>query len=315
MSRARALWMRIETIHAVTYFADESIAAAADAGLRGFWMGYFGFRAAPMGAVSAGVVEAAFANFAPSMVRRAVPDAWSFASPDDLVRVRAQAAADALRRVAPEVDDVAAAVSGRLAQVAARADPIGRPLFAANREVVDPADPVGRLWQLCTTLREHRGDGHVAAVAGAGLDGCEVHRLVAAERAIPDPVFLRSRGWTDDEWSAAGRRLVDRGLLEPDDEAGHGPDRPTGVDGTGHSRWRLTAAGARLRADVEARTDRLAIEPFHDALGPHGIGSLLDASTHLAETIARSGVLPFPNPMALPSVADPVDADGSRSTG
>ena len=59
---ARELWQRIETLHAVTYFAPESISAAKSAGLRGFWMGYFGFRAAPLGTVGAGVVESAFAQ-------------------------------------------------------------------------------------------------------------------------------------------------------------------------------------------------------------------------------------------------------------
>ncbi len=101
---ARQLWQRIETLHAVTYFAPESQAAAKDAGLRGFWMGYFGFRAAPLGAVTAGVVEATFANFEPGMVGRAIPDAWSFASPADLVTVRAEAAALALRRLSPTID-------------------------------------------------------------------------------------------------------------------------------------------------------------------------------------------------------------------
>jgi hypothetical protein len=34
---ARQLWRRLETIHAVTYFAPESLAAAQDLGVRGFW--------------------------------------------------------------------------------------------------------------------------------------------------------------------------------------------------------------------------------------------------------------------------------------
>jgi cyanate permease len=74
---AREFWKRIESIHAVTYFAPESTEAARAAGLRGFWMGYFGFRAAPLGPVSAGVVEAAFANFETAMIQRSIPDAWA----------------------------------------------------------------------------------------------------------------------------------------------------------------------------------------------------------------------------------------------
>ena len=49
-----------------------------------------------------------------------------------------------------------------LRDVVGNASPFGRPLFAANRDVDAPPDPVAALWQAATTLREHRGDGHVA---------------------------------------------------------------------------------------------------------------------------------------------------------
>jgi hypothetical protein len=55
------------------------------------------------------------------------------------------------------------------------------PLFSANRSLALPDDPVERLWQLCTSLREHRGDGHVAALTAKGLDGLEAHVLIALE--------------------------------------------------------------------------------------------------------------------------------------
>ena len=84
-SDVRALWVRAETIHAVTYFADESRAAANSCGMKGFWMGYFGFRAAPLGAVGADVIVEDFFSFAPRKVERAIPDAWSFATPESLV--------------------------------------------------------------------------------------------------------------------------------------------------------------------------------------------------------------------------------------
>jgi hypothetical protein len=48
---ARALWHAIEPLHAVTYFAPECVEANRTLGLRGFWMGYFGARAAPLGEV------------------------------------------------------------------------------------------------------------------------------------------------------------------------------------------------------------------------------------------------------------------------
>src|SRR4051812_30119758 len=104
MDFARALWLRIETIHAVTYFDPLATEATTAAGLTGFWMGYFGSRAAPMGAVGAGVVEATFFNFAPGFVRRWVPEVWERCAPATLVATRSDAAAQALRAIAPDVD-------------------------------------------------------------------------------------------------------------------------------------------------------------------------------------------------------------------
>jgi hypothetical protein len=57
---ARRLWQVAEPYHALTYFAPEAHRAYEDAGLRGFWRGYFAGRAAPLGAVGAGVVTATF---------------------------------------------------------------------------------------------------------------------------------------------------------------------------------------------------------------------------------------------------------------
>ncbi len=281
---ARAIWQRIETLHAVTYFAPESIEAAKRAGLRGFWMGYFGFRASPLGPVPAAVIEATFANFHPSMVRRAVPDAWSFADPAELLSVRATAAAAALRRLAPSVDGVAAEAVPLLDAVITAADATGRPLFAANRDVPSPADPVEALWQSCTSLREHRGDGHVAALVAAGVDGCEAHLLFVADREISPGVHFDHRGWTEDDQSDALGRLRDRGLVVDDCVV-------------------LTDAGRRLRSDVEAATDAAAAVPFDAALSEAERERLMELLTTPAVEVARSGVLPYPNPMGLPSVA------------
>lgn len=171
MTFARDLWQRIETIHAVTYFADETIAAAEALGLSGFWTGYFGFRAAPLDLVGAGAVEATFCNFAPTFVQRWVPDVWDHARPDALLSARVAAASATLRRLAPDVGAVAVSVDAALLDAVARGVGAGRPLFAANRLLPVPADGVERLWHLCTCLREHRGDGHVAPLTAAGRAG------------------------------------------------------------------------------------------------------------------------------------------------
>ena len=56
-------------------------------------------------------------------------------------------------------------------------------------------------------LREHRGDGHVAALVAAGLDGCQALVLFALSEALPVPMFLDSRGWSADEWEMARAEL------------------------------------------------------------------------------------------------------------
>ena len=77
---ARRLWAALETLHDVTYFAPEVRAAGMAQGLKGFWMTYFAWRAAPLGPVPAAPVVAMFAGFHPGTVARALPEAWSRAS-------------------------------------------------------------------------------------------------------------------------------------------------------------------------------------------------------------------------------------------
>ena len=278
----RALWVRVETIHAVTYFADDSRAAAVACGMKGFWMGYFGFRAAPLGAVGADVVTDAFYNFAPRMVERAIPDAWSFATPESLVRARSRAAMAALRECCRSVDAGAAAVAALLRDVvASAADDPTRPMYSANRAVALPDDPVAEVWQHCTTIREHRGDGHVTALRRARLHGCEPHVLVAADADVPTQLLRESRGWTEEEWADATDQLRERGL----------------VDGDGAA----TDAGRDLRALVERATDAAARVLF--AAAPAGAaGRLVEDLDAIAREVVASNVIPYPNPIGLPQL-------------
>jgi Helix-turn-helix family len=280
-SVARVLWHRLESINAVTYFSPECRDAPAGLGLEGFWMGYFACRSAPMGPVGPGVVEATFFNFHPARVRRAIPDAWDRATPGTIVEARHEAAAGALRRLLGDAaaEHVANDVTAALGATIERAVPAGRPLFAANAELARPADPVAALWLAATTLREHRGDGHVALLTAAGLDGCEVHALFAACEGVDPGLYQRGRGWSPEDWAAAGDRLAARGMLDAGGAA--------------------TKAGREQRAEVERRTDELAVLPY-EPLGDDGVDRLLDALGPAAERVAGSGEIMFPNPMGLP---------------
>ncbi|HEX2296578.1 MAG TPA: hypothetical protein VHN37_14895 [Actinomycetota bacterium] len=278
-SLARRLWRRLEAYHAVVYFAPEKKAEYDAAGLKGGWMGYFAGRAAPLGPASAELVTAVFYNFHPAMVRRSIPDAWSFSTPGRVLEARLRIVDAALRRLLGDrAEDVADAADVCLAAAAA-AGVAGRPLFAANAALAPPPAPHLRLWHATTLLREHRGDGHVAALVAAGIDGCEAHLTLAATGGVPESELQPNRGWSDEEWAAARERLVERGLL---DEGG-----------------RPTPEGADLRRWVEERTDELAIEPWRAA----GEAAALKALELLAEpvrAIVDGGGVPFPNPMGLP---------------
>jgi len=272
---ARELWLAVEPIHAVIYFAPDVHAALAEAGTKGFWMGYFGARAAPMGAVSAGVVNATFFNFEPGQVARALPDVWGFVTPEELVEVRRVASAQLLRGLATNMAPmVVEAAADAVELVAAAIETVGRPLAAANQALPPVADPYERLWQATTTVREHRGDGHVALLVANGLDGVEVHVLQAAAGVVPRERLQAARAWTDEQWDAAARRLRERGWLD-----GAGELTPVGVDG---------------RAAIEAQTDALASVPGVD------LRAVIEALAPVTAAVAASGIITYPNPIGLP---------------
>ncbi|MEU4244908.1 hypothetical protein [Actinoplanes sp. NPDC026619] len=273
LSVERRMWTLFEPVHAVTYFAADGGAAFEAAGLRGFWRRYFAGRVAPLGAVGAGPVVAAFFGFAPGMVERALPDIWTRITPSAALDARRAGAHVALEAV---LDGLPIDEAADLLEAAAREiDRPGRILGSANADLEWPEEPVDRLWQAATILREHRGDGHVAALLTAGVDGCEslVWRCgLGGLREGMQP----ARGWSDDEWDAAAGRLRERGWLAADGSA--------------------TIAGEEAYAEVEAVTDRLAGRPWRK-LGP----DVTERCATLLEPIAARiwPLLPADNPIPL----------------
>ncbi len=275
----RQLWQLYEPLHAVTYFGAQARAAFEGAGLRGFWRGYFAGRAAPLGAVTAAPVTAAFFSFAPAMVARAVPDVWQRAAPEQALAARVDGAVATLRAVLPDEPERWAAAADLLAAAAQAAVTDGRVLGAANAALPRPTEPLARLWQAATVLREHRGDGHIVALVDAELDGCQA--LVLRDALYGGREQLQpNRGWTDSEWDDAAQALVRRGWLADD--------------------GRPTAAGQAAHRAVESRTDRLAVQPW-TALDQAEQRRLAELLTPLAE--AATTVLPYPNPIGLPRPA------------
>ena len=277
---ARRLWQLTEPIHAVVYFSPEPIAAMRAAGYRGYWMGYFAQRSAPLGRVAPEVVHALFYNFSWERVSGALPDAWTFAPPEVALRERRTSTAEALRRQLGDLtlsEDFARAVE-LLERAALSASLEGRALYAANRALEVPSDPVERLWHACTLLREHRGDGHIAALITAGISGRESHVLHALSVGNPREVYQLARDLGDEEWARLLASLGDRDL----------------VDAAGA----VTAEGEALKAQVEATTDRLAAVAYA-ALTHEEQHALADVLLPLVLAVLRVGEIPVDSPMGL----------------
>jgi len=277
---ARRLWATLEPLHDVLYFSDGVRPAGIALGLRGFWMTYFAFRAAPLGPVPAPPVIAAFAGFHPAMVAKALPDAWSRTTPAACLEARAVVSTAALLEVG--VDPHACErVAGLLAPVAAAADPTGRPLFAANAALALPGDALGRLWQLATTLREHRGDGHIAVLVSEGISGLEAHLLQVADGRFPEALIRQVRGWPAEDWATAARVLHGRGLLTADGS----PE--------------LTPAGRAVLEAVESRTDERAWSGGLSLLGEQGTEEVLGLLRPSVHAVLASGIITEVNPTGL----------------
>ncbi|MBK1788413.1 SCO6745 family protein [Prauserella cavernicola] len=277
---ARSSWVLLEPVHDVTYFAPQARASHEAVGLRGFWRGYVAMRAAPLGQASLGAVTAAFHNFAPAFLARSLPAVWELAPPATALAARSEGAVAALDAAVPELrtDPHLPGIVELLHRIADAVSWAGRPLAAANAALARPDDGVAALWQAATTLREHRGDGHVAVLVSEGINGIEAHVLRDAadgSRSLTEP----ARGWTAREWADAADRVRERGLIS--------------------ASGALTDQGVALREHVERRTDVLAAPPYAVASDAE-LDRLAAFLRPFARTIA-AGVVPFPNPVGAPA--------------
>lgn len=256
--------------HNVSYYSPE-INTLVEGGMRGWWMAYFAYRAAPLGPVPAEVVLATFYNFAPRMIQRAVPAVWGVMSPAKAIELRDRAVDQALRRLlAGHLHDPELAEAADLARESIEGcAPGARVLYAAHTALAWPQEPHRMLWHACTLLREHRGDSHNIALAAAEIDGVQPHVLMAARGHGNQASILPIRGWTSQEWDEGVARLAERGWLH--------------VDGT------FTEQGQTRRRDIEAQTDRLANEPFR-RLGPECAQRLINLMQPYLELLYCGGI-------------------------
>ena len=274
-SPARRAHNATNVLHSLIYFAPETEKQLVAAGLEAGRMCYFAGRSAPMGAVSGGVVTATFYNFSPALIAQCIPAAWELASPAAVVRARFAAADAALSRLlGPDVIASAdmTALAGLVREAASACTAEGRPLYAGHAGLAWPDAPHLVMWHGLSLLREHRGDGHVAALTASGLSGLEalVTHTATGQGFVPG-FAMASRGWSRDEWAAATADLVARGMLE-----------------TGGG---LAPAGQELRARVEAETDQMAAGPWQH-LGDERTEDVIRIGKAMTRAAMAAGAFP-----------------------
>jgi len=232
-SPARALRDALEPVAAHAFWSAATRQALADRGLHAT-SAYVRGRAAALGAATAAVVIAAFGWFEPGLIESAYHAGPTELTPAALNRARSAATGASLRAVRPDADPSWLADT-LTAATAAGASP-GRCLFSARRAETPPSDPFERLWWASETLRDHRGDSHIAAVAVAGVGPVEMNILTELALGGQLGSYTATRGWSRAAIEDAARALRGRGWLSGND---------------------LTAEGRDVRTSIERDTDRL----------------------------------------------------------
>ena len=140
-------------------------------------------------------------------------------------------------------------------------------MYAALRALPLPDDVVVRLFHAASLLREHRGDGHIAALMSEGIGGLEAHALHSLDQGVPAASFGRIHHLPAAQLAAVTDGMRERGLI--------------GEDG-----W-LTEQGRATKRRVEALTDDLAASPY-EALDPDELEELVALLEPLAALLVAA---------------------------
>ncbi|MDD2859266.1 MAG: hypothetical protein PHU75_11405 [Candidatus Nanopelagicales bacterium] len=270
-SVARSMWAAAEPFALVGLASPEAMAAIEVIGVPRK-AAFLALRGAPMGRASASVVAAAFHAFPRSRFEQHLDPVWEVTTPLAVVEATHTSIPVMAARIFGDSVDGGAlrSVGDLLVATVAALDVAGRPLAAANQAVVPPAEPWARLWRAWTTLREYRGDGHVAALVASDLDVPEAQVLSAtwgSDRYDID-MLRATRRLDDDVWSSAQAALHVRGLL---DRAGA-----------------LTASGRALREDIELRTDQACMRAW-SRFTTDELRTIFDFTSALSAQVIESG--------------------------
>jgi len=211
-------------------------------------------------------------SFAEGEAARHIPSAWETIPAEASIAARERGSTASLRRILGDelADSPSLTRAADLTTKAATSAPTaGRVMYAGMRTLPVPSDPVARLWHSATMLREHRCDGHVAALVGARIGGTEARVLSALDMGIHSPEsFGRIHHLPKKRLAEVMDGLRERDLVD--------------ADGC------FTDAGRETKQRIEALTDELAAPPY-DALSPAELDELIAELEPITATLAAAG--------------------------
>lgn len=242
-SPARDLRDAAEPIATLSWWARPVYDRLEALGLN-FLTGYVWGRASVLGEPDGSVVAATFGVFEPGLVVSLYDEARNHCRRDQIREALAEGVADAMHAAQPDDTGLTDALLV-LHRGLGAADGFGRPLAAGLLAFPRPADPWVQLWQACATLREYRGDSHLAACVAAGLDGLQANILTERMVGWEPLAYTATRGWSPEAMQKATEQLDGRGLLSA-----------TGLSEEGHA----------FRTAIEQATEA-ALQPVMAAIG------------------------------------------------
>lgn len=268
---ARRLRDALEPIATIGWWSRAAAEGSASLGLD-FFGAYVWGRAAALGAdVEPAVIASAFGVFDAGLLSAVLALARAQASHDVVLAARAAGATAGLAAATAEVDPATVEFVGtRVLAALADLDVTARPLFGALRAQPVPVGACGRAWRAAELVREHRGDGHLAACVAAGLDVVEMNVLTEVWLGYPVGEYSATRGWSPDRVATAAASLHGRGWLDPD-----------------HS---ITADGRAARDAIEAATDR-SQDALISALGAD-VDEVIDAAGAVGAAVLLAQAAP-----------------------
>jgi hypothetical protein len=268
-SLARRMFELVEPIGLIPYSADEPNKTMFALGFTNYWDLYFAGRAAPLGLVTAEVVDALFYNFAPGEVARHIPKVWETTTPEAAIAARLNGCTQALRKILADHVDTAAFTRATelLLKAATSAPDEGRPMYAALLALAVPDDVVTRMFHAGALLREHRGDGHIAALMIEGIGRLECHVFFALSLDMPAEKFGRIQHLPKKQVDAVVDGLRDRGFVDADGQ--------------------FTDEGRAKKERLESLTDDLAAKPY-EALTPAELDELIALLEPIAELLVAA---------------------------